>query len=131
MSDFYSRMQATADRLIKQYGKPQPGVLTRQQISKHDKVLNAVIEDQPLTTPITIVVLPASKGTVEAFDNRIKNGTIGLSRIRFVVASAFGVTFEPEPKDTLTFEGENWEVLGCTPVKPGDTAIVYKMGVMK
>lgn len=136
MTEFYDGLQNTADQLIKQFGNPQTATLTRQQVATHDKVLNSVTPGTALTTPMSIVVLPANTGS-SAFDNATQASleSIGQARVRFIIASALGVTFEPKAKDTLEFAGseglEKWEVIGCTPVRPADVTLLYKIGVMK
>jgi hypothetical protein len=75
------------------------------------------------------VILPASQGTLEAFDVRFMSDVDASQDVRFVVMSGQGSTFIPEPKDEATFDGATWEVMGCTPLAPdGATRLLYSVG---
>lgn len=84
-------------------------------------------------------VLPASKGTIEAFDNRLEGGTLIDEKLRYVLmspklirTSATGPdTIEPQSLDVLTFDGHDWTVLGCTPLNPAGVPVLFPMGVKR
>lgn len=82
---------------------------------------------------VDVVVLPASKGTVEAFDNRVnlQGGASTLERYRFVKIAASGLTIEPANGDVLRIGSDDWFILGSTPVSPGGVPILYNVGVKK
>jgi len=130
VSDLYKKLQETADRLIQEFGTPQKAVLTRKQTSTHDPVLNGVIDMPSISTALSVVVLPVSSGSTSS-DNLLDEDTVAHERQRFVIASTVGAGFEPKAKDQLTLVDEVWTVLGCTPIKPAETPLVYKLRVMK
>lgn len=84
-------------------------------------------------------ILPASKGTIEAFDNRLEGGTLIEEKLRFVLmateitrTSEEGpATIEPQALDVLTFQGRDWTVLGQTPLNPAGVPVLYRMGVKR
>jgi hypothetical protein len=78
------------------------------------------------------IVLPASKGTIEAFDNRFENGTLIEQNIRSVKLAASGLAVVPAGGDKLIINSEEWHVMGCTPLAPdGVTNIIYTLGVRR
>jgi hypothetical protein len=83
------------------------------------------------STTATAVVLMASKGSIEAFDNRRDDGSLKGLELRYLKVSAYAFTFTPKSDDVVTFSGRDWKVLGCTPIDPtGAQALVYGIGVM-
>lgn len=74
------------------------------------------------------VILPASQGTVQAFDVRFEGGTLIESRLRSLLIAAHGMTHEPAPGDKVTFpDGRVGSLLGCTPLNPdGMSPIIYQ-----
>jgi nitrite reductase/ring-hydroxylating ferredoxin subunit len=90
-------------------------------------VSGLVTAKAPATTTLVGVNLPASKGTVQAFDNRILDKTV-LTKLRFLICAAKGAAFEPESGDLVALEGKTWEVVGVTPLAPDGTPILYKLG---
>lgn len=75
--------------------------------------------------------LPASAGTVEAFDVRFMDGVVDATNLRFAIFAAEGAAFRPGPKDraVLYADGREWFILGNTPINvDGVTDIVYSMG---
>lgn len=81
------------------------------------------------TTSGAAVVLPASNGTIEAFDNRLKDDPTVKQRFRFVILAGKGLSFIPEAGDVLETAEGFYRVLGSTPLNPnGAQAILYNVG---
>lgn len=74
------------------------------------------------------VILPASQGTVEAFDVTFKDGSLIESKLRALLIAAKGMAHDPMPGDTVTFpDGKVGTLIGCTPLNPdGMNPIVYQ-----
>lgn len=77
------------------------------------------------------VVLPASQGTIEAFDNRALSDPIRRQQFRFVMLAAkelpAGVV--PLNNDQLVTAEGVYRVLGSTPLNPNGTQpIMYNVG---
>ena len=125
---FYSDLASVANDLLTQYG--QTVALTRTTKST-DPITG--VQTDVLTTASTCsgIVLPASKGTLEAFDNRLESGSLAGKDVRFLKLAAEDLAFEPRPNDVATFASSDWLVLGCTQVNPAGTALVYGIGVVK
>lgn len=135
----YIESQKDADELLKEFGR---GITISRQVP--GPPLNPKepwIPGPPVTATYTAsaVVLPASKGTIEAFDNRLENGTLIDERLRYVLMSplmtrtsvAGPATIEPQSLDVLTFDGHDWTVLGCTPLNPAGVPVLFPMGVKR
>jgi hypothetical protein len=125
----YSRLQGTAYRLVSRFGTL---VTVARSNSTTNPVTGAVTVLPPTTGEFYAVNPPASKGTIEAFDNRLIGmaAEIGKS-VRFFILEPKSSTMEPQANDTLTIDSETFNILGCTPVAPAGRAstIVYKVGV--
>jgi hypothetical protein len=138
----YAKSAATAQRLLKKFGRPNP---------KHPEPIylrRSIPGDGPphnpgpstwITFSVQAAILPASKGTIEAFDNRLDGGTLIDEKLRYVLmspqmtrTSATGpAAIEPKSTDVLSFDGHDWTVLGCTPLNPAGTPVLYPMGVKR
>lgn len=126
---FYDAMAQVALTKIVQFGRDV--TITRHSDTGRDPIIGTVTEIVELTGTLKALVLPASKGTVESFDNRLEGATLVDGRMRFVVAAAKGAPFEPRSLDEIEFDGAKWLVLGCTPLAPNGTPLLYKMGVKR
>lgn len=83
------------------------------------------------TQDATVVILPASNGTVQAFDIRYENGTLIEQNLRALTIAAKDLAWVPVAGDKATFDGSDWTFIGCTPVNPAGTPIVYKAAVKR
>ena len=83
-----------------------------------------------VTTTINAVVLPTGGGKVAAFDEmQRKQGQLDAKARRFLIIPASFLSVPPKAGDRITLDGEEWTVAGSTPVNPGGTAIIYKVGI--
>lgn len=133
----YAKSVATAQRLLAKFGR---SITISRDISDANPGKPWVPgETCTAVYSATAAVLPASKGTVEAFDNRLDGGTLIDERLRYVLmspvmtrTSALGPdSIEPQSLDVLTFDGHAWTVLGCTPLNPAGTPVLFPMGVKR
>lgn len=126
----FAASATTALSLITKFGQS----LTITRISNvRDIVAGSVVATETPGT-LTAVVLPAKSTAVQIATGNLDDAVIEALRkgkIRFVLAAAKNATFQPDAEDILTFEGASWRVLGCTPLNPAGTPIVFKIGVMK
>lgn len=83
------------------------------------------------TQDATVVILPASNGTVQAFDIRFDNGTLIEQNLRALTIAAKDLAWIPVAGDKASFDGSDWTFIGCTPVNPAGTPIVYKAAVKR
>ena len=105
-------------------------VVTRRAAPTHDLVEGTVTPGATSTSTMPALILPASGGTLEAFDVRFMDGVRESSNVRFALLAADGAAFRPEPNDTadLYGDGREWLVMGCTPISPDGTDVVYAAG---
>lgn len=127
MNALYVKARATSLRLIKKNG-------TSLYVYRFTKTLNPVAGSVSFVATrgtLYSVVLPASKGTVEAFDNRYLDELIS-GKIRFVISAAKGATIAPAEGDIMNYSGEYWKIMGSTPLDPDQTEpIIFKFGMLK
>lgn len=125
MSDFYTRAAATTLRLITDKG--QDITLSKPDGGTFDPALGKYTSTTPGTSGTAKgVVVPLTK----LADNRYLSELVE-GKLRRVLVAASGAPFEPEAGDIATFDSEDWEVFGCTPVDPAGTPVLYKMEVRR
>lgn len=126
---FYSRLQDTADRILRDKGRAL--VLVREATAFDPATgVNTTTET---TYDVVGAVLPASQGTIQAFDNRLQSGTLIDEKLRYIILSARDadgnqLAITPKSSDTMRFDGADWFVLGSTPVAPAGTPVYFKIG---
>ena len=107
-------------------------VLRRQTAGGYDPVEDTEVPGENLEQPIVCIVLPVSKGTVEAFDNRLEGGTLIESNLRLLKIPAKGLEFEPRAGDIVPdLEGAQWTALGSTPVNPAGIPLLFNVTVKR
>lgn len=129
----YAQSAATALRLITKFGTSLP---IKRLTSTNDAPETLEPSEQTETEgTILAVVLPskASSMTIpngEA-DNKFREAAI-KGKLRFILAAAKGATFVPDVDDEITVTNEGiFQIIGCTPLNPAGTPIVYKIGALK
>ncbi|WP_085026877.1 hypothetical protein [Ensifer aridi] len=108
----YTRLQATAQRLIAKYG--QAGTVTR--ISEPDPVNGG----DPVPTPYTATLVPM------AYTAREIDGTEVLSGDMQIYISSVGLAIEPTVGDVITANGADYAIINGDPNKyDGITPVVF------
>lgn len=112
-SDFYTKMAATALRLLTKFGKTV--TLVRVTGDSYDPITGAAVDgtDAPVTTT----------GLIKPYPDKMIDGTRILSGDRELVLSN---EQEPLPTDKVVVGGENWAIVDIKTVKPDDaTPVVW------
>lgn len=123
----YAKLAETALKLIKSSG--QPLVFSRKTASTYDPVTGAESGVTTETGTFQVAILPASKGTLEAFDFRLQDG-MRLDQVRFLLVAAKDAPWQPKGLDSVPdLEGNSWNVMGCTPLNPAGTPLLFKVGL--
>lgn len=131
MATFYEEAAATALESISEFGRE----LTLRRIYKTANAVEGsndpvASEDQK----IKCLVLPISQTANQAIassDNRLLKDALITGKLRFLLIAAASAVMEPAPNDVSFFDGGWWQVLGCTPLSPAGTPILYKVAVMQ
>lgn len=126
---FYEEMAEMTLEMITEFG--QQITLKRTIGTEYDPETSSGGIGTIETQTVTCIILPASKGTVEAFDSKFKAGTLIESNLRALKIAAKGVEWAPGPGCIATFEGYDWTMIGMTPSSPAGTDIVYSASVMR
>lgn len=88
------------------------------------EIVTAVIADQSIPT----VVLPDQA----VMSDGVQAGSLVSQKTRKGIAAAFGAKFIPQAGDIMTFAGEDWTVIGCSPLNPdGKLDIIFEFGIQK
>tara|TARA_R110002153_G_scaffold101351_1_gene237517 strand:- start:709 stop:1110 length:402 start_codon:yes stop_codon:yes gene_type:complete len=120
----YIAAESTAARLIDKFGET---VNLLRYDATYDPVTGQTSSEVSQITEATLVSLPASQGTVEAFDNRTKEAFI-QGKLRFFIVAAKNLSFLPLPGDYINFESALWEIMGSTPLNPAGTTLMFRVG---
>ena len=94
-----------------------------------DFVTDEEVGETKTYSPAAMISLPTSNGFSSAFDNQYSEELI-KGKIRFFMVAAKDIPFEMESGQYLIAQGEIFDVLGATPLKPSDTTILYNVGCM-
>lgn len=121
----YTTSAETALRLIQLFG--QKIEMTRLVRGDYDPIEGEFESSSENSGEFDGVLLPASKGTLEAFDVRLTE-SLTIDQVRFAILAAAGAPFQPRGTDVVSFEGKPWLVMGCTPLNPAGVPLVYKIG---
>lgn len=131
----YDKSAATALRLLTKFGRE----ITLKRITPGEGPAYNPGPSITVTYKAIAAVLPASQGTIEAFDNRLEGGTLIDEKLRFVLMAPQIVrvseegpdTIAPLSLDVLNFDGYDWTVIGSTPLSPAGVPVLYRMGVKR
>lgn len=126
---FYDDMADLASEMLAEFG--QQLTLKRTIAGEYNPDIGrdnpGIVESQP----ITAIVRPASQGTVQAFDQKYQAGTLIESNIRALKIATKGLLWPPAPGHIVILDGEEWKVIGVTPVSPAGTDLLYSASVMR
>ena len=126
MSVFYDELRRDANELLAELGRP---IIFKRYTYVNDLVEGTSVPTLSASQTLNAAVLPASGGTLEAFDVRFMDGAQDDTNVRFAVVSAEGSTFTPGPKDKVDMDGLVWNVMGCTPLNVDGTAVIFSVGL--
>lgn len=124
--DFYAKSAATALRLIAKFGG---NITIKHTDNTVDPVAGTVVKSET-SQVLKAVLLPITsmpKQVLTEADNRLIEAMV-FGKDRFILAAAKGATFEPNSTDIITVNDELYSIIGCVPLKPTTTAIIYKIG---
>lgn len=80
------------------------------------------------------VILPATVARFRGIDNKLTEDGLVLTKARYLLTAALndaGQIPEPLAEDIITFpDGTTWRVIGASPLKPAETALIYQIGVV-
>jgi hypothetical protein len=138
MASIYDAPAATALKLIKAKGL-QLTISKRGGDAVFDPVTGGfTTAGADVTGTLDCVVLPYSGSTIRALadgsvtadNNYLQDFTEG--RLRKLLAAASSAPFEPKAGHVVSgFESSVWEVIGCTPLNPAGTPIIYTMAIRR
>lgn len=129
----YAQSAETALRLITRFGAS----LNIKRLTNTNDAPETLAPSTQTTTSGTIkaVVLPGKSTTLGILngeaDNKLKDAAV-KGKLRFILGAAKNATFAPDADDEIEVPGEGWfQIIGCTPLNPAGTPIVYKIGAIK
>lgn len=124
----YAGIRDEAQAILAEFGFD---MTVKRYADSSDAVAGTVSRVLQAQQQLTAVILPASQGTLEAFDVRFMSDVLESTDVRFTIMSAKGATFTPEPKDVVEYYDGIWQVMGCTPLNVAGIPIIYSVGLRK
>lgn len=122
MSDLYSKLAATAQRLLADKG--QPMTVTARTPGAYNPAISGATPGAA-TTPVVGVMLDYTEAAFRADgDGAVLRGD------RKAIVSAQGLT-EVVMGDTLTVGGEVWSVVRAKKLNPAGTVVIHTLQVRK
>lgn len=130
MSAFYEEQRANAQALLAEFGRDITFI--RYQAT-NNLVAGTTARVETGRVILKAAVLPASGGTLEAFDVRFFEGVNATANVRFAIVAAQDVignpaSIQPAPNDVAEFDGVTWLVMGNTPLNVDGTAVLFSIG---
>jgi hypothetical protein len=125
----YARLAQNADKQLAKFG--QQITVTRYAPSRN-AATGAVVKGLPTAMgSANAVEVPVTQGLIQSFETRLDEASLVAKTMRaFKVSALLG--FKPLPQDEVALaDGSVWPVVGCTPVSPAGTPIIYTIGVAK
>jgi hypothetical protein len=128
-SSFYTRMAAKTAQLIAKYGLV--GTIARYASTATAQTGVVVKGTATATGSFAAVQMPTNAANSSTFDNRLEDGTLVGKTLQYLVIAAASCPFEPRALDEITIGNVLYEVLGCTPINPDGTGLIYQVGLMQ
>lgn len=157
MAELFDYEEAARDALeiITEFGS---GMRVKRIKTVANKVTETVEQTVVVDHVFQGVILPASQGTLEAFDVRFAADLMNHTDTRFAILAAHGSplvdvevsmdsttqdnwsstmvvppteVFTPRPTDILEFWEGTFVVLGCTPLNVNGTPVIYSVGLRR
>lgn len=126
--DFYAQAATTVLSLITRFGAT---AAIRRPSKTYNEVTGEITELNTTAGSLKALVLPIAstpKGIFTEADNKLIE-TLVAGKARFMLAAAKGASFEPVANDVVEYGGEKFVVLGCTPLSPAGTPLLYKIAL--
>lgn len=111
MSEFYTRLQATAERLIDQFGTT---AVLHKQTAHNPEPWNPVIT----SVDHDVSVVKSNISIVKRDETLMREGDLLLIMYSEI---------EPTLKDALTVDGKKYQIIQTQPLKPADTVLYYEI----
>jgi len=123
----YNQIAKTAYRLVSNAGLSC--VVESKKARSVDKIEGTVVDGSITREDAKIVFLPASNGTIQNFEQRLKEDFV-KGRARYAIMAAKDVT-PPEISDEVVVGSDRYSVVGSTPLDPAGTPLIYPLGLRK
>jgi len=119
--DYTNLVDTVVNPLVTEFGVTTPGVLLTPGVPT-----GSSFDPQPAADTRVSVNLVRTSFT----HKDMSGGNVQVNDIKFL-ASTEGVTVDPGLSDRLEIEGEVYQVVSITPLKPGSTLLLWFVHVRK
>ena len=129
----YTKAAATAARLVANFGST--GEIRRFLDTGFDPIAGTDAVVTYNTTPAVLVTVPSVDSLIRFDDQFVSALAVGKARVFLIAAN--GLTFNPEPGDSIVFDGKLWEIGtgdgkgGVMPLNPAGTNVLFVCGTVQ
>ena len=126
----YTKAAAAAARMIANFGTT--GEIRRFLDTGFDPIAGTDAVATYNTTPATLVTVPSVDSLTRFDDQFVAALAVGKARVFLIAAN--GLTFNPEPGDSVVHDGKLWEIGtgdgkgGVMPLNPAGTPVMFICG---
>jgi len=125
----YATLAKNADKQLAKFG--QQLTVSRYAPSRNATTGAVTKGAATLTDTVSAIEVPVTANLLGTFGVSLESNALVAKTVRAFKVSAL-LSFQPAPKDEITLaDGTIWPVIGCTPVNPAGTPIIYTVGVAK
>jgi hypothetical protein len=117
VASIYDSLSKTAQNLINnKFGKSV--ILKREIGASFNPATGTETGATEQTQTIKAVDIPASGGKIQALDKRFNLGALTYNRLKYIQFAGQGLAWQPELTNKVEINGEEWFVIGATPLEP-------------
>ena len=125
----YAKTAANADKQLAKFG--QLVTVKRYEPSRIASTGVVTKGSATLSASAAAVEVPVTQSLMGTFSSMCAPDSLTNKRVRALKVSGL-LGFNPRAQDEVTLaDGTTWPVVGCTPVSPDGTPIVYTVGLAK
>lgn len=126
MSFDYTRMKATANRLVKKFGKSGKSDVLVKEINESFDPVSGTKTSQESTHSFIGVFMPASNDTIRDLDIRLKDTGLVYKQYKVLIVDGSQLpTVAFETNDKIRVDGKDWNIAGVTIMNPNAGEPIY------
>jgi hypothetical protein len=129
MTDFYDSMANLVRDLLAEFG-PEEGFACRQTTGSFDKVRGGLVAGQTQEQVLTGVRVPVNQTIPSQLDQQ-QGEMLTASQVVLLKVAAVGLDFDLALGQIVVVDGREMPIVSITPVKPGDTTLLYTVALRK
>lgn len=128
---FYDGFVDFADEIVLDFSDGKTALITKTTGTVNGGA-GEVTGQGTTTQTVPVVRLPATSSKLADLDIRNDLGSTVNKKLAFVLIAGKDLTFDLENNQVVTMDGEDWNIIGVTPVNPNvGNAILWKVALQR